>query len=63
VNVCAVALMTGVTFRLGADALRAWQSWVIAIGSLIALLQWKLAPAWVVLGGGIAGLLLATVHG
>ena len=63
VNVCAVALMTGVTFRLGADALRAWQSWVIAIISLIALLQWKLAPAWVVLGGGIAGLLLATFRG
>jgi hypothetical protein len=23
------------------------------------LLRWKLSPAWVVLGGGIAGLLLA----
>jgi chromate transporter len=63
VNVCAVALMAGVTFRLGAQALRAWQSWVIASTSLIVLLRWKLAPAWVVLGGGIAGWLLATVRG
>ena len=63
VNVGAVALMAGVTFRLGAQALRAWQSWVIAMTSLIVLLGWKVAPAWVVLGGGIAGLLLATVRG
>jgi chromate transporter len=63
VNVCAVALMAGVTFRLGAQALQAWQSGVIAIISLIGLLRWKVAPAWVVLGGGIAGLLLATVRG
>jgi chromate transporter len=63
VNVCAVALMAGVTFRLGADALRSWQTWLIATASLIVLLRWKVGPAWVVLGGGIAGLLFATVHG
>jgi chromate transport protein ChrA len=55
--------MAGVTFRLGADALRSWQSWLMAITSLIALLRWKLAPAWVVLGGGIAGWLLQIVRG
>ena len=53
----------GSDVSLGADALRAWQSWAIAISSLIALFRWKLTPAWVVLGGGIAGLLLATVGG
>jgi len=59
VNVCAVALMGGVAFRLAADALRGWPSWAIAVVSLAALLRWKVTPAWVVLGGGIAGLLLA----
>lgn len=59
VNVCAVALMIGVTFRLGIDALRGWPSWVIATAALGALLRWKVNPAWVVLGGGLAGLLLA----
>ncbi len=59
VNVCAVALMGGVTFRLAADALRGWPAWVIAVMALAVLLRWKVNPAWVVLGGGIAGLLLA----
>jgi chromate transporter len=59
VNVCAVALMAGVTFRLGADALHGWPAWLIAALSLGILLRWKLNPAWIVLGGGIAGLLLA----
>lgn len=62
VNVCAVALMGGVTFRLGADALRGWPSWGIAAVSLGTLLRWKVNPAWVVLGGGIAGLLFAAFH-
>ena len=59
INVCAVALMSGVTFRLAVDALRGWQAWGIALVSLVVLLRWKVSPAWVVLGGGAAGLLLA----
>ncbi len=62
-NVCAVALMAGVTFRLGADALRGWAAWLIALLSFGILLRWKLSPAWVVLGGGLAGLVLAGVRG
>jgi chromate transporter len=63
VNVCAVALMAGVTFRLGADALRSWATWLIALLSFSILLRWKVNPAWVVLGGGLAGLLLAGARG
>jgi len=59
VNVCAVALMGGVTVRLAADALRGWSSWGIAAVSLAILLRWKVSPAWVVLGGGIIGLVLS----
>ena len=50
VNVCAVALMGGVTFRLAADALRGWPSWAIAAISLAMILRWKVSPAWVVVG-------------
>ena len=59
VNACAVALMAGVTFRLAVDALQGWTSWVICACALGVLLLWKLNPAWVVLGGGLAGVILA----
>jgi chromate transporter len=59
VNVCAVALMAGVTFRLAGNAMRGWPSWVIAVVALAVLLRWKVNPAWVALGGGAAGLMLA----
>ncbi len=62
VNVCAVALMAGVTIRLGIDALRGWPAWLISLGSLAILLRWKISPAWIVLGGGIVGLFLATIR-
>jgi chromate transport protein ChrA len=45
VNVCAVALMAGVTFGLAADGLRGWPAWVITAGALV-LLGWKVNPAW-----------------
>jgi chromate transporter len=59
VNVCAVALMAGVTFRLAVDALRGWSSWIIALVALLVLLRWKVSPAWVVFIGGMVGPLLA----
>lgn len=62
VNVCAVALMAGVTFRLAVDALRGWPSWFIALISLLVLVRWKINPAWVVLAGGVAGFMLAAFH-
>jgi chromate transporter len=62
VNVCAVALMAGVTVRLGIDALRGWSRWVISLASHAILLTGKISPAWIVLGGGVAGLLIASVR-
>ncbi len=62
VNACAVALMAGVTFRLAADALRGWPAWLIAAITLCVLLRWKVNPAWVVAGGGLAGLAAAVIR-
>ena len=62
VNVCAVALMAGVTVRLAGDALRGWPMWAIAVAALAVLSRWKINPAWVVLGGGLAGLALAAMR-
>lgn len=62
VNVCAVALMAGVTLRLGVAALRGWPSWIIALAAVAMLLRWKISPAWIVLGGGVTGFLLAALR-
>jgi chromate transporter len=62
VNVCAVALMAGVTFRLAIQALHGWPAWVVAGASLGVLLRWKLNSAWVVGGGGLAGLVAAAIR-
>jgi chromate transporter len=62
VNVSAVALMAGVTFRLAVDALRGWHSWAISVAALAVLLRWKVNPAWIVLAGGVAGLALAALR-
>ncbi len=62
VNVCAVALMAGVTVRLAIDALRGWPAWVIGVAALAALWKWKVNPAWVVLGGGVAGVMVAALR-
>jgi chromate transporter len=62
VNVCAVALMAGVTVRLAGDALHGWPMWAIAVAALAVLWRWKINPAWVVLGGGLAGLVAAAVR-
>lgn len=62
VNACAVALMVGATFRLAVDAMQGWRSWVIAGAALAVLLRWKMNSAWVVLGGGVAGLALAALR-
>ena len=62
VNVCAVSLMAGVSIKLAGDALRGWPMWVIAGASFAVLWKWKINPAWVVLGGALAGLGLAAVR-
>jgi chromate transporter len=58
VNVCAVALMAGVTGKLAMDALRGWATWLIGAAALAVLLRWRVNAAWVVLGAGLAGLVL-----
>jgi len=62
VNAGAVALMAGVTLQLAKDALRGWPAWVIVGSAFAVLLRWKVNPAWVVLGGGLAGLGLAALR-
>jgi chromate transporter len=59
VNAAALALMAVVTWTLSRAALV--DPWTVLLGlaALVLLLRIKVNPAWLVLGGGLAGLVLA----
>jgi chromate transporter len=61
VNMCAVGLMAGVTIRLAGYALNSYAMCAIALAAVAALWKWKVNPVWVVLGGGLAGMVLSAV--
>ncbi|MGA2080629.1 MAG: chromate efflux transporter [Holophaga sp.] len=58
-NAAALALMTAVTWTLGRAALVDPWTVLLGLGAAALLLRSRLNPAWLVLGGGAAGLALA----
>jgi chromate transporter len=59
VNVSAVGLMVVVCVRLGQAALVTWQAWLLLAVALILALRWNVNSALLVVGGAVAGWLLA----
>jgi chromate transporter len=56
VNVSALAVMLVVAVQLGSEVLIEWNSWVIAILSVIAFFTIKkINAAWIILGGAVLG--------
>lgn len=55
VNVAALALMAVVSLRLGGEAIVDWTTATAAIVSGILLIRFRIASAWLVLGGAILG--------
>ena len=55
VNVSAIGLMAAVTAGLGAAALRSWVECAIWLAALVGLVKFRLNPAWLVVGGAVAG--------
>lgn len=58
VNAGALGLMAGVTYTLGQAALVDWVTGVLAVLSAIAVFRFKVNSAWLVIAGGVVGLLL-----
>jgi chromate transporter len=58
VSVAAVALMLAVTVELGITTLTSWPAWTIAILAAVLALRFKVNAAWLVVGGGLLGLVL-----
>ncbi|MCA1846525.1 MAG: chromate transporter, partial [Actinobacteria bacterium] len=57
-NAAAVALMAGVTWFLGRDAVVGAPTALLAGGALVALLRWRVNPVWLMAAGSTAGLVL-----
>ncbi len=57
VNIAAVALMAGVLLQLGRSAFIDILTWAIALVALVILLRFKINSFWLILAGGIIGML------
>ncbi len=62
VNVASLALMAAVSFQLGRAAVIDVPTALIALGSLVLLLRFRVNSTWLVLGGAVVGLFLAAVR-
>ena len=58
VNAASIGLIAAVTVRLCGDTLVDWQRWTIALVAATVLVRWKVASAWLILGGAAAGWVL-----
>lgn len=61
VNVSALALMGAVTWQLAQDSFVDLPSILIGVAAAILLFRYKVNSAWLVLAGGVAGLLLGLI--
>lgn len=55
VNVGSIGLMAAVIVELSVAALRGWTGWGIGLVALLGLVKFQIKPAWLVLGGAVAG--------
>jgi chromate transporter len=56
VNVAALGLMAAVIWELGRAAIVDWLTALLAVLAAVALIRFRINSAWLVLGGGLAGL-------
>jgi chromate transporter len=59
VNAASIGLTAVVVVKLASSSLVDWQTWLIAAAAALAVFHWKAPLALLVLGGGLAGLLLS----
>jgi chromate transporter len=58
VNAASLGLMVGVTYTLGRAAIVDWLTIIVAVFSAIAVLQFKINSAWLVIAGGAIAVIL-----
>jgi len=55
VTVSAIGLMAAVSVELAVAALKGWAGWAIGLAAVVGLVKFRLNPAWLVVGGAVAG--------
>jgi len=55
VNVSSIGLMAAVSVQLATAALKGWAGWAIGLAAVVGLVKFRLNPAWLVVGGAVAG--------
>jgi len=63
VNVAALGLMAGITRQLGVAAVTDWLTALLAVAATVLLFRFKINSAWLVLAGGVVGLVAGGVGG
>lgn len=63
VNVSALGLMVGVTWTLGRAGVVDWFTIALAVGALILVFRFKVNSAWLVVGGGVLGVVYKVLLG
>jgi chromate transporter len=62
VNVASLGLMAAVTLQVGRASLIDWPTILVALVATLALLRYKVNSTWLVLAGGIAGIVIQALH-
>ncbi|MGH2532448.1 MAG: chromate efflux transporter [Thermomicrobiales bacterium] len=63
VNVAALGLMAAVAWQLGKDAVVDWLTALLAAAAALLLIRYKINSAWLVVGGGIIGIVYWQIAG
>ena len=63
VNVASLALMAAVSYELGRSAIVDWVTVVVAAGSAVLLLRFRVNSAWLVAGGALVGVAATVLRG
>lgn len=62
VNVASLGLMAAVTLQVGRASLIDWPTILLALVATLVLLRYKVNSTWLVLAGGIAGIVIHALH-
>jgi chromate transporter len=63
VNVSSIGLMAAVAVEFGVVTLTSWTAWAIGLAALACLVGLRVNPAWLVVGGALAGFAIHAVWG